>query len=218
MAVVSAMAPAFAQEAAGSAPTRVVSLNAVEDNAKCPKGAGPCWDLQTIVANGGDKVEMIIVLGGAQPHDFHVTVGGQELKVPNAPASSGTYFLNFTLPATIPKDGIPFFCNVHKATMNGKIKAQSDLGAVEAAAVPEVGVHFLAYWVGVIAFMLLFLVYGLTFFLFKYNETPATTDHWDRAGEGAENPRMRGGRASLVALGLALLIVIAVVAAARYLR
>jgi heme/copper-type cytochrome/quinol oxidase subunit 2 len=58
---------------------------------------------------------------------------------------------------------------------------EKSLGAGGETAVPKLGVHFLAYWVGVIAFAVLFIIYGLAFFLFKYNESSHTTDHKDRA-------------------------------------
>lgn len=51
----------------------------------------------------------------------------------------------------------------------------------EGVEINEIGVHYLAYWVGVISFAVLFVMYGLTFFLFKFNESGHTTDHKDRA-------------------------------------
>jgi hypothetical protein len=218
-ALLSAAAGVEAQGA--TAARRTVYLAPQEDNSKCKDGAGPCWDIPVIPVNPGEDLEIVVDLSHAsQPHDFHVKdAAGVELgKTPDKATIGGVYHLNITVPQNAKT--LDYYCAVHPKTMVGKLTAVSALGATEATPVPELGVHFLAYWVGTIAFMLLFLVYGLTFFLFKYNETPATTDHWDRVGaEGeGESKRMRGGYASLVALGLAIVIIAAVVAVARYLR
>jgi len=220
-ALLSAAAGVDAQDQAAAAP-RQVYLAPQEDNSKCPGGNGPCWDIPVIPVNPGENLQIVVDLSHAsQPHDFHVKdAGGTELgKVPPSSTIGGVYYLNITVPQNL-KGSLDYFCSVHPKTMVGKLTAVSALGQSEAPAVPEMGVHFLAYWVGTIAFMLLFLVYGLTFFLFKYNETPATTDHWDRVGaEGqTENPRLRGGMASLLALGLAVVLIVVVVLVARYLR
>jgi hypothetical protein len=71
--------------------------------------------------------------------------------------------------------------------------------------------------VGLIAFMILFVVYGATFFLFKYNETPETTDHWERAGEGApDSPRrFSPGTASILAILFAAIAVAIILFLAR---
>jgi plastocyanin len=220
-AVLGAAAGGVEAQGQAAAP-RQVYLAPQEDSTKCPGGNGPCWDIPVIPVNPGEDLQIIIDLSHAsQPHDFHVKdATGTELgHVPAQSTIGGTYTLNITIPSGL-KGSLDYFCSVHPKTMVGKLTVVSALGATEAPAIPELGVSFLAYWVGTIAFMLLFLVYGLTFFLFKYNETPATTDHWDRVGaEGqTENPRMRGGYASLLALGLAILVIVLVVAAARYLR
>jgi hypothetical protein len=208
-------------DAQGQATRRTVYIAPQEDNTKCKDGQGPCWDIPVIPVNPGEDLEIVVDLSHAvQPHDFHVKdAAGVELgKTPDKATIGGVYHLNITVPQNAKT--LDYYCSVHPKTMVGKLTAVSALGASEAPAVPELGVHFLAYWVGTIAFMLLFLVYGLTFFLFKYNETPATTDHWDRVGaEGqTENPKMRGGYASLIALGVAILIIAAVVVVARTLR
>ena len=213
-----ALPAAHAQDQAGTSHTRLLSLNPVEtDASKCPGGAAPCWDLQTLVVNPGDNVTITIDLNGAaQPHDFHVVQGTTEVtKVPASPAIGGVYNVTFTMPASA--TSLDYFCNVHKGTMTGKITIQSALGATTGEQVPEMGVHFLSYWVGLIAFMLLFVVYGATFFLFKYNETPETTDHWERAGEGSPDfqRRFSPGMASVLAIILSAVVLAAVIYLAR---
>ncbi|MEA3199202.1 MAG: hypothetical protein QOE90_630 [Thermoplasmata archaeon] len=198
---------------AGKGIHRVITIGVIP----CPGDPNSfCWDTPRVPALPGDQITLTAdFTGQSAPHNLHVTGLDQDLKTPNSfgqPVS-----LNFTFPEG--KKEINFNCDLHPKTMAGKIVLASELTTGEAPAVPELGVHFLSYWVGMIAFMLLFLVYGLTFFLFKYNETPAATDHWDRTGgEGlTERPGMRGGRASLIALVLAIVIIAAVVGAARYL-
>jgi hypothetical protein len=207
---------ASAQDAATPGKVRVVTVAAQEDNAKCPKGEGPCWDVPILVVAPGDALDIKVVLEGtAQPHDFRVKHPDGEKKVPDKPVIGGTYDLNLTFPESAKT--LDYFCSVHPKTMVGKLSIASALGATEEKAVPELGVHFLSYWVGLIAFMLLFVVYGATFFLFKYNETPATTDQWERAGEGAPDfPRRFGpGATSLLAIVLAGVVIAAIIFLAR---
>lgn len=47
----------------------------------------------------------------------------------------------------------------------------------------KLGVNFLAYWVGVVSFIVLFAVLGVTFFVLRYGETGHWTDWKDRAGK-----------------------------------
>jgi plastocyanin len=202
--------PALAQE--GGAPQRVRYLSVHAEETSCSGGEAPCWDLGTLVANAGDVVNVTVDLqGAAQPHDFSIKVGTQTVKTPTG--VGGIHQVQFTFPENA--KSLDYFCSVHPKTMTGKIVIPSQLGATTGETeVPHLGVNFLSYWVGVIAFMILFLVYGATFFLFKYNETPATTDQWDR-------PDMEGGRrfspgaASLLALVIAAVLVGAVVWLAR---
>ncbi|HWG89283.1 MAG TPA: choice-of-anchor V domain-containing protein [Candidatus Thermoplasmatota archaeon] len=84
------------------------------------------------------------------------------------------------------------------------------------ASVHSLGVNFLAYWVGVISFALLFVVYGATFFLFKYGESNATTDHFDRPDAAASSTHapVRSGAMWLI-IGIAILAAIVVFALLR---
>jgi plastocyanin len=208
--LVSLTVPALAQE--GSAPAHVRYLSVRAEETACPEGEeAPCWDLSTLIANPGDVVNVTVDFeGAAQPHDFSIKVGTETVKTPTG--VGGVHHLQFTFPEA--SKSLDYFCSVHPKTMTGKIVIQSELGAAEELEVPHLGVNFLSYWVGVIAFMILFFVYGATFFLFKYNETPATTDQWDRPDmEGGR--RFGGGVASMLALVIAAVLIGAVVWFAR---
>lgn len=199
---------------------RVFNIAPQEDQGKCGTGAtGPCWDDPLLVVAPGDKVTINVDLSKAgQPHNLDISdfPGGAQ-KAPTSPSSGDVYQLSFTFPAS-GTDQLHFVCDVHPS-MSGRIGIASALAAApaEGSNVPELGVHFLSYWVGLIAFMLLFLVYGLTFFLFKYNETSATTDQWERAGAGAPEFKRRfsPGAASLLALVVAAVIIAVVIFVAR---
>lgn len=151
----------------------------------CPEGKDPCWDLTTFAVLPGDWVELHADISSGGGHNVAIEAP-IDLKTPVE--VSGVQVVTFQVPETFKADGIiEFICDVHPTTMVASFVGPAALSAGEAHEdVPEMGVHFLAYWVGVIAFALIFIVYGATFFLFKYNETSATTDHLDRSkGEGA---------------------------------
>lgn len=180
----------------------------------CPGGKDPCWDTPLLVANPGDRVTLVanLVLSGT-PHNLRVK--GITPEKNSTVAVGAVHFVNFTMPDS---GTISFVCDVHPS-MSGKIVSSATFAStsVTETSVPELGVHFLSYWVGLIAFMLLFVVYGATFFLFKYNETPETTDHWERAGEGAPDSarRFSPGMASILAILLSAVLIAAVVYLAR---
>lgn len=76
------------------------------------------------------------------------------------------------------------------------------------------GVSFLAYWVGVISFIVLFVVLAATFFLLRYGESRHWTDQRDRpAKEKGEAPKATG---TWIVLGIVLVVfVVAVVQVMR---
>lgn len=202
----------------GGGESRTFTIAAQEDASKCPDGNAPCWDVPLMVVAPGDNVTINVDLTKATvPHDFHVSLPSGEIKVPNTPSLGQVYPISFTFPANVNK--VSFFCSVHPKTMVGSIGIASAIAAppAEGSNVPDLGVHFLSYWVGIIAFMLLFLVYGVTFFLFKYNETSATTDQWERTGAGAPEfqRRFSPGAASLLALLFAAILIAVVILLAR---
>lgn len=72
---------------------------------------------------------------------------------------------------------------VVSSILKGKVPETSVGGAgAKEVALHKLGIHSLAYWIGVVSFAVLFIIYGATFFLFKYGESSATTDHHDRPG------------------------------------
>lgn len=188
--------------------TRVLTFGVIEEG--CPAAAPPpCFDVLTLVANPGDTV----VLHGdfrnsPGVHNLHQTVPEGGPKTSLAPSTLHT--ISFTMPES---GAARVICDAHATTMILDVKtpaAAAESGGAHAS-VPAMGVHFLAYWVGIIAFAILFIVYGLTFFLFKYNETRATTDHWDRSETPGESKRL-----AAIAPLLAVVIAVAAIAAIVY--
>lgn len=184
-----------------TSPPRTFTVRAIDDGCE---GTPPCWDVETLIIRPGDQVRILAdFTPSAQPHNLAL---GEPIntKVPadRAAVTGGVHELTFTAPDT-PSQEITFVCTVHPTAMKGKLVTADRVGGEEAEEVHHLGVHFLAYWVGLIAFAILFVVYGITFFLFKYNETSATTDHWDRAGSEAPS---KGRRVVANVLLLALLI------------
>lgn len=224
-------APASAQEDAaaqpGSPPLRLLTIGVLDE--ACPEGAkAPCWDTNTLVARPGDKVSLVADLTTSGiPHNIVIRETGVNVEgVEYSPAASsgdGTrqapksvHIANFTVPAGY-EGAWRYICLVHPTTMVGTLATPDTAAATSEKAEPvsELGVNFLSYWVGIIAFMVLFLVYGATFFLFKHNETNATTDHWDRPGSEAGTRRFSAGVASLIAVVIAAVILGGLVYAAR---
>lgn len=200
--------PADAPAPAEGKITRVFTLGVIEEG-ECPGGlAAPCFDTIVFAANPGD----VVVLHGDfrnsdNVHNLHQTLPEDGPKTTLAPAEFHT--ISFVMP----EEGNPrVICDVHATTMILDVMPPlaAAAGAAHGESVPSLGVNFLAYWVGVIAFAILFIVYGLTFFLFKYNETRATTDHWDRAEGGAESKRLAAA-APLLAVVIAIAAIAAII-------
>ncbi|HUR69846.1 MAG TPA: hypothetical protein VM370_11430 [Candidatus Thermoplasmatota archaeon] len=197
--------PADAPAPADKKITRVLTFGVLDEG--CPAGVtAPCFDVATLVANPGD----VVVLHGNfvnsdTPHNVHVTepAGPKSQLVGNA-----VHTVSFIMPES---GGVTFICDAHKDSMIAKVVTPAAAASSGGhASVATLGVHFLAYWVGVIAFAILFIVYGLTFFIFKYNETPATTDHHDRV-EGVPESRRLAAVAPLLAVVLAIAAIAAVI-------
>lgn len=185
----------------------------------CPKGADPCWDLPSIPIGAG---ETVVLVGNWKGHDnthnMHVTQGLEQLPAATKKESDALQEIRLTIPADA-RTPITFVCDVHPKTMIAELLPPTAFAALSAGGhedVPEMGVHFLAYWVGVMAFAILFVVYGITFFLFKYNETSATTDHWDRSGSEPAGKRVGGGAAGLLAVVIAVAAIGAIIWLARF--
>ena len=192
--------------------TRVLTIGVVEEGTCADGQAAPCWDVTTLAANPGDTVVLHADLRNSQNfHNLHATTAEDASTTSDGPKTDTAGSALHSVAIKMPAEGqITFICDVHPQTMVGTIVTPAAAAAAGGAheSVPAMGVHFLAYWVGVIAFAILFIVYGLTFFLFKYNETNATTDHWDRGEAGAS--RGAGAYASLLAVGIAVVAIAAV--------
>ena len=197
----------------GDGVPRTVTIRAQE--AGCSGGRTFCWDLENVPIGVGETVRVIVDLSDSQaPHNFHVE---DPINQKTATDSGVVQELSFMVPAD-QRAGIEFVCDVHATEMYGTLlppAAFAQLSAGGHEEVPEMGVHFLAYWVGLIAFAVLFLVYGITFFLFKYNETNATTDHWDRSG-AEPRKRVGGGVANLLAVVIAVAAIGVIIYLARF--
>lgn len=121
-------------------------------------------------------------LHNAHPRGGSPVAGYQEGTTIDANAGLSSW--TFTMPAS---GEVEFACDIHSEMKSKAVVGEGWNGGTVAGGgggaehITKEGVNFLAHWVGVIAFAVLFIVYGLTFFLFKYNETPFTTDHKDRA-------------------------------------
>ncbi len=195
VALMAIVAPVGAQgDEAAAGIERTVTIAAQDTG--CPEGKDPCWDLSVMPVLPGDQVTLIAdYTKSAQPHNMHVV---SPIDMKTDVETGVKQEMKFTIPTNF-NAPIEYVCDVHPTTMVGTFVPPSLLGAAGGAHedVPELGVHFLAYWVGVIAFALLFIVYGATFFLFKYNETPATTDHIDRS---KEVNKMEARNATLLAI------------------
>jgi hypothetical protein len=221
MAIAMLGAPALAQDAPKPI-DRTLTINVLETGCDALGGKDPCWDTKTLVAAPGDNVTLVADLrGSTNAHNLHAKAvkGAPALSNGDAGtkvAPAAMHNITFTMPEGT--TGVTVVCDVH-GTMTLSIlpPAVAAKAGGGTDAIPKLGVNFLSYWVGVIAFALLFITYGLTFFLFKYNETPATTDQWDRTGsEGIESKRrFSSGTASILAILLAVVVIAGIVYVAR---
>lgn len=205
--------PGDAPQPAAGAVVRVLTIGVVEEGTCADGQAAPCWDVSTVAANPGDVVVLVAnMVNSANFHNLHLTTG-EAVPAADGPKTQTSANGFHKVALQMPESGeLSFLCDVHPQTMIGKVVTPAEAAAAggHAESVPSLGVNFLAYWVGVIAFALLFIVYGATFFLFKYNETNATTDHWDRSEAGSKPTRL-GSVASLLAVVIAVAAIAAVI-------
>lgn len=201
LALAGAASPVAAQEGGATGIDRILTVGVIESEP-------PVWDVPFLIAKPGDKVTLRADLRNSPgTHNIHVTEGAEDASEATPLASAALHEVTFTMG----DDPVTFICDAHP-TMTAVVRTTAPAGG--AVDVPHLGVNFLAYWVGLIAFALLFIVYGLTFFLFKHNETPATTDQWDRSDAPAGR-RFGSGAASLLALVFAAVVIGAVIYLAR---
>lgn len=140
----------------------------------------------------GSKVTFHVVNIGATEHDFTLKSrepfefseqdvrpredGGQAIKTPLL-GPGETYDLTVTI-----KEGasgtVEYICSVPghaSAGMTGTLTIGA--GAAEEKEIVDYGVDYYAYWIGIVSFLIIFIVLFATFFLFRYGETSQTVDH-----------------------------------------
>lgn len=140
----------------------------------------------------------------ASSADHNVHFGGPVDENTTLIAPGETETITFTVPSNA-TESFSYWCDPHRQLgMQGTVYTNQTAyqSAIEGIAGPgeehmnieALGVDYLAYWVGVIAFALLFVVYGVYFYLFKHGESATTTDHKDRTREEPTGQEARWNR------------------------
>lgn len=185
-------------------------------------------------AQGGFNLQLL----GEDPGELQVPEGARDVQVLNGEATHTTqgnkqreWKVLWAPPAGAGSD-VQFVLTVNSVNGDGAPAAPDAwgrathvaMGTTRLGAAPEegaedvtaLGVNFYAYWVGVISFIVLFVVLAATFFLLRYGETQHWTDQKDRPArdKGQEAPKSSLG--TWVVLGVVL--VVFVVAAVQVLR
>jgi plastocyanin len=169
----------------------------------------------------GENVTLHITNTGAVGHNLYIGDGGSIAKWDPIINPGDSANLTFT----VPDSGVNvFYCNVQghrELGMQGNLTVKGT--QVASAAGPKapgdvrvLGVEFFAYWVGVVSFVVLFLVIAATFFLLRYGETKHWTDWRDRPAREKEGEAPKAPMGTYVALAIVLLVF--VVAAVQVLR
>ncbi len=102
--------------------------------------------------------------------------GGEAVKTPLLGAGEA-YDLTVTFPSEF-AGSIVYICSVpgHRSGgMEGTLHVGAAAGGEEE--ITELGVDYLAYWVGIASFVIIFIVLFGTFFYFRYGESKEVTDH-----------------------------------------
>ncbi len=102
--------------------------------------------------------------------------GGEALKTPLLGAGE-----SYDLTVTFPEDfegSIVYICSV-PGHRSGGMEGTLSVGAAAAGEeeITELGVDYLAYWVGIASFVIIFIVLFGTFFYFRYGESKEVQDH-----------------------------------------
>jgi uncharacterized cupredoxin-like copper-binding protein len=142
------------------------------------------------------QVTFHVVNVGSTPHDWTLLAddfqhseedvreredGGQAVKTPLLEAGE-SYNLTVTFGEGYSGE-IEHICSVPghaEAGMDGTFTVGATGGGGGEEGIEDFGVDYLAYWVGVISFVIVFIVLFATFFFLRYGETKHATDH--RAG------------------------------------
>lgn len=215
-------APALAAEAPAAPAGPSVPVTFVAREAGCGEGATFCFSPSGLGVHEGERLNVTLLNAGQTPHNLCVQVEGEEMVcAPGADqyingGESAELEVAITGPAR-------YWCNVpgHDALgMEGNIVlgpvGEAAEGGGEVAAVRALGVNFYAYWVGVISFIVLFVVLAATFFLLRYGESQHWTDQKDRPVKDkadAAPAKMTG-----TWIVLALVLVVFLVSAVQILR
>ncbi len=146
---------------------------------------------EQVTVGPGTEVTFSVVNIGQTEHDFALLSqefefnesdlreredGGEAVKTPLLqPGESHNLTVTFGEDSS---GSITYICSVvgHRGQgMEGTIQVGAAGGGEED--VTDFGVHYLAYWVGIISFVILFIVLFGTFFLFRYGESKHVVDH-----------------------------------------
>jgi plastocyanin len=167
----------------------------------------------------GENVTLNVHNIGQQQHNLYIGDGGAVAKIDPLIDPGKSASVSFQVPTS---GTTVYYCNVpghRELGMQGNLTLK---GAAVAAPtggpgvndITKLGVNYYAYWVGVIAFIVLFAVLAVTFFVLRYGESQHWTDWRDRpsrpAKEGEAPPRPIG-----TWVAMALVLIVALVAAAQ---
>jgi plastocyanin len=171
----------------------------------------------------GQQVSLFIHNVGDAPHNLYVGEAGAVAKFEPQIPPGALAQLNFTVPATGP---VVYYCAIpghRELGMSGNITlkgqaAAAAKGSAGAEEISKVGVNLYAYWIGVISFIMLFVVLAATFFLLRYGESAHWTDWKDRPARD----KGKEGEAKAMPLGtwvvLGVMVVLFLVAAVQVAR
>jgi uncharacterized cupredoxin-like copper-binding protein len=170
----------------------------------------------------GASVTFHLLNKGQVPHNLFIGEEGAVAKYEPTIEPGGSAVLNFTVPET---GHIIYYCAVSGHRELGMVGNLTVKGTVVAGPAGEggptpgeirsLGVSYFAYWVGVVSFIILFVVLAATFFLLRYGESKHWTDQKDRpVKDKGEAPKAMTG--TWIVLGLVLIVF--VVAAVQVMR
>lgn len=158
-----------------------------------PEGSGFTIHPAEMTVAPGTEVTFHVVNVGSSAHDFTFLSqdfqynesdlreredGGEAVKTPLLEAGE-----EYNLTVTFGEDysgEITYICSVpgHRgAGMEGTLAIGAAGGGEGERSIEDFGVHYLAYWVGIVSFVILFIVLFATFFFLRYGESKHVTDH-----------------------------------------
>lgn len=144
---------------------------------------GPGTQVTFHVVNVGDSEHDFALLGQEfefDEGDLHDREDGNGQAVKTPLLQPGE---SYNLTITFAEDfsgSITYICSVSGHAdigMEGAIQVGAAGGGEGEEDVTDFGVDYLAYWVGIISFVIIFIVLFGTFFLFRYGESKEVVDH-----------------------------------------